>query len=122
MSANPIGIVIAAIGAVVAAFVVLWNNSEGFRNFWIGLWEKIQAVALPVINYIVDAFKLSWNNIKTVWDTVSSYFELLFENVKAIFKVATQIFSGDFSGAWETIKSIFANRFVVFPSLLWQHF
>ena len=109
MSANPIGIVIAAIGALVAAFVVLWNNSEGFRNFWIGLWEKIQAVALPVINYIVDAFKLSWNNIKTVWDTVSSYFELLFENVKAIFKVATQIFSGDFSGAWETIKSIFAN-------------
>ena len=39
MTANPIGIVIVAIGALVGAFIVLWNKSEGFRNFWINLWE-----------------------------------------------------------------------------------
>jgi hypothetical protein len=41
MAANPIGLVILAIGLLVSAFVWLWNNVEGFRNFWIGVWDAI---------------------------------------------------------------------------------
>ena len=36
---GPVGLVIAAIAAIGVAFVVLWNKSEGFRNFFIGLWD-----------------------------------------------------------------------------------
>ena len=39
---GPIGIAVIAISALVAAFIYLWNNCEGFRNFWINLWEKIK--------------------------------------------------------------------------------
>lgn len=42
MMANPVGLIIAAIVALVAAFAVLWQNCEGFRNFWINLWEDIK--------------------------------------------------------------------------------
>lgn len=56
MSANPIGIIIAAIGLLVAAFLYLWNTNEGFRNFWIGLWEKIKEVAGAVIQELVKFF------------------------------------------------------------------
>lgn len=45
MAANPIGLVIAAIAGLVAAFVILWNKSEAFRKFWIELWEKIKEAA-----------------------------------------------------------------------------
>ena len=45
MAANPIGIVIALIAGLVAAFVILWKKSEAFRNFWIGAWEKIKGAA-----------------------------------------------------------------------------
>ena len=38
MNANPIGIIITAIGALIAIFVTLWNTSEEFRAFWTGLW------------------------------------------------------------------------------------
>lgn len=54
MSANPIGLVIAAIVALVTAFVVLWNKSEGFREFWIGLWEKITEVAGAAWRLLAD--------------------------------------------------------------------
>lgn len=42
MSMNPIGLVVAAITGLVAAFVLLWNKSDAFREFWIDLWDKIQ--------------------------------------------------------------------------------
>jgi phage-related protein len=42
MSANPIGIIITLIAGLVAAFVLLWNKSDGFRNFILGVWETIK--------------------------------------------------------------------------------
>lgn len=55
MAANPIGIVVAAIAALVAAFIYLWNTNEGFRNFFIQAWEKIKG-----------AFTAVWNAIRPV--------------------------------------------------------
>lgn len=56
MSLNPIGLVAAAIAGLVAAFVVLWNKSDAFRNFWINLWEKIKGFCSNAINAIVKFF------------------------------------------------------------------
>ena len=42
LTANPIGAVIAVVGALVAAIVVLWNTNEDFRNALISAWEKIK--------------------------------------------------------------------------------
>ena len=38
--ANPIGIVVALIAGLVAAFIYLWNNVDGFRQFWLDAWAK----------------------------------------------------------------------------------
>ena len=57
MSANPIGLVVAAIAGLVAAFVVLWNKSEGFRNFFIKMWEGIKKSVTGVINGIIGGFE-----------------------------------------------------------------
>ncbi len=42
LSANPIGAVIAVVGALTAAVVVLWNTNDDFRNAVISAWEKIK--------------------------------------------------------------------------------
>ena len=66
--ANPIALVIAAIAALVAAFIYLWNNCEEFRQFWINLWEKLKSIILSALNFIqnnaVKAFQNLWNGIK----------------------------------------------------------
>lgn len=57
MSANPIALVVAAIAGLVAAFVILWNNSEDFRNFFIEMWEGIKNSVTGVINGIIGGFE-----------------------------------------------------------------
>lgn len=56
MSANPIGIIIMLIAALVAGFIYLWNNCDSFREFWINLWEKIKTVCSDAWNAIVGFF------------------------------------------------------------------
>ena len=56
LKANPVGIVITAITALVAAFMYLWNNCEGFRNFWINLWENIKEIFNIAVEGVVKFF------------------------------------------------------------------
>lgn len=70
MMANPISIVIAIIVALVAAFVILWKKSEGFRNFWIGLWEGIKNVVVSAWNFLKKTFTTIINFVKNNWKQI----------------------------------------------------
>ena len=54
LAANPIGLVVAAIAGLVAAFIYLWNTSEDFRNFWIGVWESVSKFFTDTWNTTVE--------------------------------------------------------------------
>ncbi len=62
LMANPIGLVAGAIGALVGAFMYLWTTSEGFRNFWIGLWENIKQFTNTAIQAISNFFTVTVPN------------------------------------------------------------
>lgn len=137
MAANPIGLVVAAIAGLVTAFVLLWKKSEKFRQFWIDLWEKIKNAVKPVIDFIVNAFKKSWENIKAVWSAVSAFFKGIFDGIKKIFepisnwfkerfeiavqlvKVVIQAFILIFQKAFDAIKAIF-EPIIEFFSAIWE--
>lgn len=69
MTANPIGLIIAAIGALVAAVIYLWNNNEGFRNFFITAWAWIKAAIVGAWeSYIKPAFAAIVTAVKAVGD------------------------------------------------------
>ena len=106
MSANPIALVVIAIAALVAAFVVLWNKSESFRNFWINLWDNVKAVASTAWEAITGFFSAAWDTIKAVWDVVLGYFQTLWAGIQTTFSVVSEVLSGFFSAAWNAIKAI----------------
>jgi TP901 family phage tail tape measure protein len=135
MAANPIGLIVGAIAGLVAAFVVLWNKSDEFRQFWIDLWESIQETVGDAIDGIravweavVEFFKGIWDSIQEtamdaweaiggfftaagdaiqeVWTAVKDFFITIWEAIKDIFSSAWDKITEIFSGAWEGIKKI----------------
>lgn len=109
MAANPIILVIAAIAALVAAFIYLWNTSDEFRQFWIDLWENIKAVAIAVWEAISTFFSQAWDAIKStaeaVWNGIKDFFAGLWDGIKSVFETVVGAITGFLSSAWEGIKS-----------------
>lgn len=66
LMANPIIAIIALIAGLVAGFVYLWNNCEGFRNFFIGIWEAIKSAVSVAVNFIVSCFNAIVNFAKGI--------------------------------------------------------
>lgn len=106
MSLNPIGLVVAAVAALTAAFVVLWNKSESFRAFFIKMWETIKTKVSAIVTAIVNFFKKAWDNIKSVWSTVTQFFTNIWLGIQAIFSAVVEWFTQIFTNAWEGIKAI----------------
>ena len=95
MSANPIGIAIAAIAALTAGLVYFFTQTEmgrqiwqGFMDWFSGVWQSIAPILTEVWNGIVETATTVWNNmmavvapiiqavvdfIKSVWDGISQW-------------------------------------------------
>lgn len=109
MKANPIGLIITAITALVAAIMYLWKNNEDFRNFWIATWENIKQIAHDVWVAITGFFTGAWEMIKTTWSVVSGWFSDTWAKVKNAFADAPEYFSTKFSEAWQKVKDAFSS-------------
>lgn len=127
MSANPIGLIILAITALVAAFMILWKKCDGFREFWQNLWAGIKNVISAVVGWIKENWKTMilflMNPIAGLFKYFYDHFEG-FRNVvdgigkffQNVFKTAISKIKGFFSGLgsffgnfWQTIKNKFSS-------------
>ena len=136
MLTSPVTWIVAGIVALIAVFVILWNKCEGFRNFWINLWDKIKTAFAPVIEFVKSSFesfkeKLQtgivpalqdlWAAIKEkvlpvlslIWDYVQIYIQPAFEwlktglgNIKIIFQTIFTVIKTIVSTAFENIKTV----------------
>lgn len=86
MSANPIGLVIAAVAGLVAGIIYLWNTNEGFRNAIISSWNAIKDVAETVWGGICTFFKETipgaWESVKSAFSNAGEWFSGIWNNVK----------------------------------------
>lgn len=101
LMAHPI---VAAIGAVIAALVLLYQNNEDFRNFVNEAWKNIQ----EVIGGVIDAIAGFWTNTlqptlqaigdfaqNTLWPIIQVVFMAVGEVVQAVFSLIV--------GSWQNI-------------------
>ena len=126
MLANPIVLIIAAIAALVAAFIYLWNNCDGFRQFWIDLWENVKQVAITVWNAIKEFFSQVWEAIKTIFSTVFEVIKTLvttyFNLYKTIIETVINVIKTVITTVWEAIKGVFTTVFEVIKTIVTTYF
>lgn len=134
MAANPIGLIITAIAALVTAFIYLWNNCEEFRQFWIDLWEGIKAVFSAVVDWfdqaiqdVISFFKNLPTKIGQFLDEVVNWFATLPERIAywlgfAVGKVV-QWTTDTWNHLTETIPQIISDIgtwFSELPGRIWE--
>lgn len=122
MSKNIIGIVVAAIAALVAGFIYLWNNCEGFRNFFVGMWENIKTALQTFIDWISPAIEVIkgffvslWEKLQEIWAAISESLQPLkdaifgaFQQAWELIKVVWDIVQPYFQVLWDGIQAIFS--------------
>jgi TP901 family phage tail tape measure protein len=123
MSANPVGLVVAAIAGLVAAIVTLWNTNEDFRNWVIGAWETIKSAVETAITAVAEFFQSAWDgvelvkeefataweNIKSVWSAAGDFFAGVWTTIKGKFTSVGTWFKTTFTTAWTNIKNVFST-------------
>lgn len=99
MSLNPIGLVIIAIVALVAVFVIAYKKSETFRKIVNAAWTGIKVAAVAVFNFLKGYFVAVFNVYKAVFMAGIAAFKRIWEGLKAI---------GTFvQGVWNSVVGFF---------------
>ena len=81
LSANPIGAVIAVVGALTAAVVVLWNTNDDFRNAIISAWGKITETISGAVSAIKTFFTVT---IPDAAKTAVKWFQSIPEQMREV--------------------------------------
>ena len=123
LAGGPLVLIPALIGAIVAAVIYLWNTSETFRNFVLGLWAKIQEIvagAVEVFKNLGAAFALIWqdivNNATAVWETLKA---VVSAGVTAVKDVVTKVITAVktfISSAWNAITRTITTAWTTIKS------
>ena len=104
MSLNPITLIIIAIVALIATFALLWNKCEGFRNFWINLFDVVKNIAINVFEIFKERFKSIIEFVKNTIANIKQIFSGIVEFIKGVF-------TGDWKRAFEGLKTIISGVF-----------
>ncbi len=135
---NPIGLIIIAVVALVAIFIVLWKRFEGFRNFWKATWRIIWGAIKFVWDWIKDNWKLllivitgpiglAVAAVIKYWDKITGAAKAAFNWLKDNWRLVLAIVTGPIGIAvglvtkyWKQIRDFFVDAWRLLVRLVWE--
>ena len=114
MSANPIALVVIAIAALVAGFIWLWNNVEGFRAFWVAVWGVIQGAAGAVADWFTGTL-LPWfgsvgQGISDVFSGLATWVGARLDDIKGAGQRVGQFFTSDIPNFFQSARDLVMEK------------
>ena len=110
LAISPIGLIIIGIIALVAAFAILWNKSEAFRNFWKRLFSGIVNVARNALNAVKNFFG-------NIMGAASATAKEKLNNIKNAYKANGGGIKGIAAASLEAVKGLYTAGFTFIDNL-----
>ena len=121
-------VVIAIIAAVAGAFVILWNRSEKFRNSVMGIWQRVQPliqafgnlvslIATSLAPVLANLGSVVLGGLEMAFVAIAPYIENVITNLTNLIEFITNVFSGNWSAAWQNVVNIFGSVFGMIVNL-----
>ncbi len=88
LTANPIGLIITAIGLLVTAVITAYNNCESFRKIVDGVWEAIKPLANAIMKGLAKAFEWLVEKCKEAWEWLKNILGLSGKKVEVAVNVS----------------------------------
>ena len=106
LALNPVGIVVLAIVALVAALVAAYTQFEGFRDVVNAVAHFFQDNILPIFMFF--------------WDTLIEVLSYFWTQIQEVFKLVKALFTGDFAQVWESFKALISNALEFAIGFFWE--
>lgn len=121
-------VVIAIIAAVAGAFVILWNRSEKFRNSVMGIWQRVQPliqafgnlvslIATSLAPVLANLGTVVLGGLEAAFVAIAPYIENVITILTNLIEFITNVFSGNWSAAWQNVVNIFGSVFGMIVNL-----
>lgn len=97
---GPVGLIIAAIAAVIAAGVLIYKH-----------WDQIKAKGMELWNKIKEIFEGIKTKIQTVWENIKETASTVWEGIKTAVMTPINAVKTALTKVWDFIKQTTLNRF-----------
>lgn len=91
MTANPIGLIVVAVGALVAGIIYAYQHSERFRAIVDAAWKAIKIAAEAVVKWFMDT---AWPMLKRVWEGIGDGWNWLVTKAQEVWTGVREKFTG----------------------------
>lgn len=129
LSANPIGIVITAIGALVAGLVYFFTQTETGKQIWqdfmswlSSTWNELLPVLTEVWNNIVSAATTAWNTlvefVTPIVQEVASVIQTVWNGISTWWSENQGLIQQTFETVWNTIQTVIQTVMPIIQSII----
>lgn len=106
---SPVTIAVAAIGALIAAGILIYKNWDTIKEKATQIWGAIRGCIKSVTEKISEFFKVLWSGIKKTFQSVGEWFTGKFQAASDGIKQAFSTIGNFFGGVWEAVKKPFSS-------------